>query len=172
MQPTRIQHDISERNTRFFEAEADKLDGWADDLKLGMERDNKELDRQDKDARCAAPVALTLDDKLATQKQIRLLGGRRNQKLRTLFDAQDKVDAQRATRCTDRGDRRGSATMRAQRKIVQCAMATRMSRPRRNRGHRFAALANLPQENIATRSNVVDTGEGARPDMGQTIEVL
>ncbi len=29
-----IQRDISERNARIFEAEADKLDGWADDLKF------------------------------------------------------------------------------------------------------------------------------------------
>ena len=35
-----------ERNARFFEAEADKLDGWADDLKVGLERELKELDRQ------------------------------------------------------------------------------------------------------------------------------
>lgn len=30
-----IQRAISERNARFFEAEAEKLDGWADDIKLG-----------------------------------------------------------------------------------------------------------------------------------------
>ncbi|MCA1604745.1 MAG: DEAD/DEAH box helicase, partial [Acidobacteria bacterium] len=32
-----IQRGISERNASFFEAEADKLDGWADDLKVGLE---------------------------------------------------------------------------------------------------------------------------------------
>ena len=37
------QRAISERNARFFEAEADKLEGWADDLKLGLEREIKEL---------------------------------------------------------------------------------------------------------------------------------
>lgn len=45
MQQTKIRRDISERNARFFEAEADKLDGWADDLKVGLERELKELDR-------------------------------------------------------------------------------------------------------------------------------
>jgi hypothetical protein len=92
---TAIQRGISERNARFFEAEADKLDGWADDLKLGLEREIKELDRQIKEARRAATVALTLDDKLAAQKQIKALEAQRNQKRRTLFDAQDQVDAQR-----------------------------------------------------------------------------
>jgi ERCC4-related helicase len=90
-----IQRNISERNARFFEEEADKLDGWADDLKIGLEREIKEFDRQIKEARRAATTALTLEDKLAGQKQIKTLEGLRNQKRRTLFDAQDQVDQQR-----------------------------------------------------------------------------
>ena len=90
-----IQRGISERNARFFEIEADKLEGWADDLKLGLEREIKELDRQIKEARRAATTALTLEDKLEGQKQIKALEGQRNQKRRTLFDAQDQVDKQR-----------------------------------------------------------------------------
>jgi adenine-specific DNA-methyltransferase len=86
---------ISERNARFFEAEAEKLDGWADDIKLGLEREIKELDRQIKEARSAAAAALTLEEKLAGQKQIKALAGQRNQKRRSLFDAQDEVDRQR-----------------------------------------------------------------------------
>ena len=91
-----IQRRISERNARLFEAEADKLDGWADDLKLGLEREIKELDRQIKEARRTATTALTLEDKLAGQKQIKAIEVQRNQKRRTLFDAQDQVDKQRA----------------------------------------------------------------------------
>lgn len=63
-----IQRGISERNARLFEAEADKLDGWADALKLGLEREIKELDRQIKEARRAATTALMLEDKLAGQR--------------------------------------------------------------------------------------------------------
>ena len=90
-----IQKGISERNARFFEEEADKLDGWADDLKLGLEREIKEFDRQIKEARRSATVALTLEDKLAGQKQIKALESQRNQKRRSLFEAQDQVDRQR-----------------------------------------------------------------------------
>jgi hypothetical protein len=90
-----IQKEISERNARFFEAEADKLDGWADDLKIGLESEIKELDRHIKEARRAATAALTLEEKLAGQKQIKALEAQRNQKRRSLFDAQDKVDRQR-----------------------------------------------------------------------------
>lgn len=92
---TFIQRGISERNAQFFSAEADKLDGWADDLKLGLEREIKDLDRQIKEARRAATTALTLEEKLAGQKQIRALEGQRNDKRRSLFDAQDTVDKQR-----------------------------------------------------------------------------
>ncbi|MEK6750369.1 MAG: SNF2-related protein [Pseudomonadota bacterium] len=90
-----IQHAIAERNTCYFEAEAEKLDGWADDLKVGLEREIKEFDRQIKEARRAATAALTLEEKLAGQKQIKAIEAQRNQKRRTLFDAQDQVDKQR-----------------------------------------------------------------------------
>jgi adenine-specific DNA-methyltransferase len=75
-----IQRSISERNARFFEAEADKLDGWADDLKVGLEREIKEMDKQIKEARRGATTALTLEEKLAGQKQIKALEGLRFQK--------------------------------------------------------------------------------------------
>jgi hypothetical protein len=94
-QQRNIQRDISERNGRFFEAEADKLDGWSDDLKLGLEREIKDLDRQVKEARRVATTALTLEEKLEGQKQIRALEAQRNEKRRSLFDAQDTVDKQR-----------------------------------------------------------------------------
>jgi adenine-specific DNA-methyltransferase len=92
---TEIQRSISERNTRVFVEETDKLDRWADDLKLGLEREIKELDKQIKEARRAATAALTLEEKLAGQRKIKALEVQRNDKRRTLFDAQDQVDRQR-----------------------------------------------------------------------------
>lgn len=90
-----IQRNISQRNAAFFEVEAEKLDGWADDLKVGLEREIKELDRQIKEARRAATAALTLEEKLAGQKQVKALESQRNAKRRTLFDAQDEIDRRR-----------------------------------------------------------------------------
>ncbi|MCI0720274.1 MAG: DEAD/DEAH box helicase, partial [Acidobacteria bacterium] len=90
-----IQRTISERNGHFFEAEADKLDGWAEDIKLGLEREIKELDRQIREVRREATSALTLEEKLAGQKKMRALEAQRSEKRRSLFDAQDKVDKQR-----------------------------------------------------------------------------
>ena len=94
-QRAELQRTISERNARFFEAEAEKLEGWADDLKLGLEREIKELDRQIKEARRSATTALSLEEKLVGQKRIKSLESTRNEKRRFLFEAQDKVDQQR-----------------------------------------------------------------------------
>lgn len=89
------QRDVSLRNARAFEAEAAKLDSWADDLKVGLEREIKEIDRQIKEARRAATAALTLEEKLAGQKRVKELEAQRNAKRRSLFDAQDQIEAQR-----------------------------------------------------------------------------
>jgi adenine-specific DNA-methyltransferase len=90
-----IQRSVSERNSRFFEAETEKLEAWSDDLKVGLEREIKELDRQIKETRRTANLALALEEKLAAQRQIKALETQRNQRRRSLFEAQDRVDAQR-----------------------------------------------------------------------------
>jgi adenine-specific DNA-methyltransferase len=90
-----ITEEVAGRNLAFFEAESDKLDAWADDLKAGLEREIKDLDRQIREARKSAKIALTLEEKLAGQRAIKTLEGQRNQKRKLLFDAHDQVDAQR-----------------------------------------------------------------------------
>jgi len=90
-----VRQSISQRNATIFEAEADKLDGWADDLKVALEREIKELDRQVKEAKRAATMSLTLEEKLAGQKQVRTLEAERNAKRKSLFEAQDQIDARR-----------------------------------------------------------------------------
>lgn len=90
-----IRRHISQRNAEFFEIEVEKLDSWADDLKVGLEREIKEFDRQIKEARRAAVAALTLEEKLAGQKQIKALEAERGKRRRALFDAQDEIDRHR-----------------------------------------------------------------------------
>jgi hypothetical protein len=90
-----IRRRISQRNAKFFEVEADKLDAWADDLKVALEREIKEFDRQIKEARKAAVAALTLEEKLAGQKQIKVLEAECGKRRRALFDAQDEIDRRR-----------------------------------------------------------------------------
>ena len=50
-QQRRIQERISAGNLELDEAESEKLDGWAEDLKLGLEREIKELDKSIKEMR-------------------------------------------------------------------------------------------------------------------------
>jgi hypothetical protein len=90
-----IRRQISKRNAEFFEIEVDKLDSWADDLKVGLEREIKEFDRQIKEARKVALAALTLEEKLAGQKQVKAIEAERGKRRRALFDAQDDIDRRR-----------------------------------------------------------------------------
>jgi len=90
----RIKH-VDERNAAFFEDEVRKLDGWSDDLKLGLERELKDLDRQIREARKTAALAGSLQDKLEAQKTVKNLEAERSRKRRELFEAQDAIDRQR-----------------------------------------------------------------------------
>jgi ERCC4-related helicase len=87
--------EVNQRNLGYFEAEVQKLDAWADDLKGGLENDVKELDREIKDVRRTASVAATLEEKLHWQKRQRELEDKRNQLRRRIFDRQDEIDDQR-----------------------------------------------------------------------------
>lgn len=64
-------------------------------MKVGLEREIKELDRQIKAARRAATAVHTLEEKLSGQKQVKGLESQRIAKRRTLFDAQDEIDRRR-----------------------------------------------------------------------------
>ena len=86
---------IDKRNGEFFDEEVLKLDRWSEDLKQGLEREIKEIDKQIREARKMAALAQSLQDKLAEQKLIKALEKTRNTKRRELFDAQDAIDAQR-----------------------------------------------------------------------------
>lgn len=86
---------VNTRNLGYFDTEVQKLDAWADDLKVGLENEVKELDREIRDVRRTATVAATLEEKLHWQKRQRELEDKRNQLRRRIFDRQDEIDGQR-----------------------------------------------------------------------------
>jgi superfamily II DNA/RNA helicase len=87
--------EINQRNLGYFDQEVQKLDAWADDLKLGLEQEIKEIDREIKEVRRTAATAPTLEEKLSWQKKQRELEGKRGKLRRDLFARQDKVEEQR-----------------------------------------------------------------------------
>ena len=86
---------IAERNGRFFAEEIEKLERWADDLKVDLEQNIKDLDTEIKTARREARLEATLEGKVAAQRRIRELEAERNRKRRALFEAQDEIDRQK-----------------------------------------------------------------------------
>ena len=87
---------VEARNGRYFDAEVQKLDRWSDDLKLGLERDLKDLDAAIKETRRQSVIAVSLANKLAAQREIKELEQRRNRKRRDLYEEQDRIDVQRS----------------------------------------------------------------------------
>ena len=92
---TALLRQINERNLGYFEQEVQKLDAWADDLKLGLEQEIKEIDRDIKEVRRTAATSPTLEEKLSWQKNQRELESKRSKLRRELFARQDEVEAQR-----------------------------------------------------------------------------
>jgi hypothetical protein len=87
--------NIHQRNLGYFEQEVQKLDAWADDLKLGLEQEIKAIDREIKEVRRTAAISPTLEEKLSWLKKQRELEGKRSKLRRELFARQDEVEAQR-----------------------------------------------------------------------------
>jgi adenine-specific DNA-methyltransferase len=91
---TRLQ-ESNTRNARHLDEELAKLDHWAEDLKMGLEHEIKEMDKDIREARRQATLAVKLQDKLDAQKSIKAIESARNKKRRELFEAQDKVERHR-----------------------------------------------------------------------------
>jgi ERCC4-related helicase len=87
--------EINQRNLGYFEQEVEKLDAWADDLKLGLEQEIKVIDAEIKDVRRTAAISPTLEEKLTHQKRQRELESKRSKLRREFFNRQDEVEAQR-----------------------------------------------------------------------------
>ena len=94
-QKTVVLSGLEMRNLAAFTQETDKLDTWADDLKVSLEREIKELDRRIKEVRTLSKGAATLAEKLVAQKSQRDLEALRDRRRRELFDRQDEIQAKR-----------------------------------------------------------------------------
>ena len=87
--------DLDFRNARHFDEQVAKLDHWAEDLKVGLEREIKNLDAEIRQARKESGQTPSLEGKLALQKKLRAFEQDRTKKRRELFEAQDSIDGKR-----------------------------------------------------------------------------
>lgn len=65
--------DSAERNSKFFDEEMDKLDNWADDMKLGLEKEISDLDQEIRLRKSEAKKITRLDEKVSAQRAIKEL---------------------------------------------------------------------------------------------------
>jgi len=87
--------DTAERNREYFDDESEKLETWAEDLKEQLEAELKELDREIKATKKEARQCSDLEGKVELRKKAQALERKRSDKRRSLFDAQDEVDAKK-----------------------------------------------------------------------------
>lgn len=89
------------RNRDFFDVEMDKLDLWADDMKISLEKEIKDLDAEIKLRKSEAKKLLNLEAKVKAQRAIKELEKKRSEKRQTLFAAQDEIDDKKETLLSD-----------------------------------------------------------------------
>jgi adenine-specific DNA-methyltransferase len=101
---------VSQRNADYVENEAEKLDGWAEDLKLGLEREisdarSADIDKQIKETHRLSVAALTLEEKVKRQKEIKTLESSRNTKRRSPLTPRTTQDCKSTTAAATRSSK-------------------------------------------------------------------
>jgi hypothetical protein len=82
-------------NRQVFHDEIERLDAWAEDIKLSLEIEIKQLDQQIKLLKSSAKKIDNLEEKVQAQRQVKNLESQRNEKRKELFAAQDKIDQEK-----------------------------------------------------------------------------
>ncbi len=83
------------RNRDFFDTEMDKLDQWAEDMKISLEKEIKDLDAEIKLRKSEAKKMMNLEAKVKAQRVIKEMEKKRSEKRQTLFAAQDDIDGRK-----------------------------------------------------------------------------
>jgi DNA repair exonuclease SbcCD ATPase subunit len=94
---TALLDEAKNRNLEFFEQEIEKLDRWADDLKEGVEREIRELEVEIRAVKKESRQSATLEQKLATQRQVKELEKKLKDKRKHRDEAQDEIETRKDT---------------------------------------------------------------------------
>ena len=98
---TNIISQNASRNKDYFETEMDKLEQWADDMKFSLEKEIKDLDAEIKLRKAESKKISQLEEKVKTQRSIKELEKKRNEKRQSLFMAQDEIDERKEALLTN-----------------------------------------------------------------------
>ncbi len=83
---------MDQNNNDFFNEEMDKLDKWAEDRRTGLKTTLKELDDQIKELKKQTRNTGNLPDRLALQKKVRKLEGKRDEAWREYDDSAKVIE--------------------------------------------------------------------------------
>jgi superfamily II DNA or RNA helicase len=86
---------IASRNGNWFEAEMEKLDGWAEDRRASFKSELNELEAELKEGKRAARLAGTLPEKLERQRLVRSVETKRDDADRAFEQAKREIDRQK-----------------------------------------------------------------------------
>jgi len=90
-----IIQDNMARNSQYFQDEIDKVDQWADDRKLSLEKEIKDIEEEIKLRKGEARKLLDLKRKVDEQRIIKELERKRSEKRLHLYEAQNEVEREK-----------------------------------------------------------------------------
>ena len=90
-----VREENQKRNQVFFDTEIEKLSLWADDVKIGLEKEISDLDAEIRLRKAEARKLNGLEEKVAAQREIKEMETLRSEKRLSLFEAQDEIDARK-----------------------------------------------------------------------------
>ncbi len=96
-QQVAINENINIKNNKFFDNEMEKLDNWADDLKLSLEVELKNLEKEINTRKTEQRKLTDLAEKVAFQRETANLEKKRNKLRRKLYDEQDAIEEKKET---------------------------------------------------------------------------
>lgn len=92
-----IQNTVRMKNSQFFDDEIQKLDNWADDLKISLEVELRDLEKEIKIRKNEGRKLVDLAQKVAFQKETAEIEKKRNKLRRKLYEEQDAIEDKKDT---------------------------------------------------------------------------
>lgn len=91
------QEQVEEANKQYYLDECDKLDAYSEDLKEGLQRKRKELDKliKEKEKEFRTSTNLPLDKIISMKDEINKLKDKRKKMQREIYQQEDEIDLQR-----------------------------------------------------------------------------